>query len=349
MKIGIIGYSLSGKTTIFNTLTGQHARADSFRAAGKKANMGRIQVPDDRLQALSDIFKPQKTTPAEINFIDMAGITESGGKSGFTAEDLGWMRTVEAFTYVVRAFEDQVVEHPMGRIDPRADIQNLDEELVLADLLVIEKRLARLEKEGDKSSAEHELLASCQSCLEDGTALREATLDENEIMKLMNYQFLSLKPRLILVNTGENEMELDPGLAEKFDGIVAFCARIEQEVSELPSDEQQEYLEVLGIEKPARDKFIRASYKLLKLISFFTVGSDEVRAWTVEEDTEMPKAAGKIHSDMERGFIRAEVVAYDDFIAQPDMHQMKKLGKRRLEGKQYKVADGDIVEVLFNV
>lgn len=349
MKIGIIGYSLSGKTTIFNTLTGQHARADGFRAAGKKANIGRIQVPDDRLQALSDIYKPQKTTPAEINFIDMAGITESGGKSGFTAEELGYMRTVEAFTYVVRAFEDQVVEHPLGRIDPGADIQNLDEELVLADLLVVEKRLARLEKEGDRSSTEHELLARCQSCLENGTPLRDTALDENEVQILANYQLLSLKPRLILVNTGENEMGLPPVLAEKYDGIIAFCARIEQEVSELPPDEQQEYLEVLGIDKPARDKFIRTSYKLLKLISFFTVGSDEVRAWTIEEGTEMPRAAGKIHSDMERGFIRAEVVAFDDFITAPDMHQMKKLGKRRLEGRHYKVADGDIVEVLFNV
>jgi len=349
MKIGIIGYSLSGKTTVFNTLTGQHARADSFHAAEKKANIGRIQVPDQRLQALSEIIKPKKTTPAEINFVDMAGITNSGGKSDFTSEELGWMRTADAFTYVVRAFESKAVQHPLGRIDPAFDIESLDEELALADLLVVEKRLSRLEKEGRKSTPEYELLGRCRSYLEAGTVLREASLSKDEIRTLVNFQFLSLKPRLILVNTGEENMELDPGLAGRFSGIIAFCAGLEQEIAELPQEEQAEFLEAMGITEPARDKFIQASYKLLNLISFFTVISDEVRAWTVEEGTEMAVAAGKIHTDMERGFIRAEVVAFEDFIAEPDMHRMKELGKLRLEGKHYPVADGDIVQIRFNV
>ena len=349
MKIGIIGYSLSGKTNVFNTLTGQHARADGFHAADKKTNIGRIQVPDERLEALSNIFKPKKTTSVEINFVDMAGITESGGKSGFTAEELGWMRTVDAFTYVVRAFENEAVQHPLGKIDPAFDIESLDEELALADLLVIEKRTSRLEKEGKKSSPEYELLSRCQSFLEDGTVLRESSLSKDDVQTLTNFQFLSLKPRLILINTGEENMELDSALAERFSGIIAFCAKLEQEISELPPEEQKEYLEVLGIDEPARDKFIRASYKLLNLISFFTVIKDEVRAWTIEEGTEMVKAAGKIHSDMERGFIRAEVVAFEDFIAEPDMHRMKEVGKLRLEGKHYKVADGDIAQIRFNV
>ena len=349
MEIGIIGYSLSGKTTVFNTLTGQHARAEGFHASGKKANIGRIQVPDERLEALSGIFKPKKTTPAEINFVDLAGITESGGKSGFTSEELGWMRTVDAFTYVVRAFEDQAVQHPLDRINPASDIQSLNEELALADLLVIEKRLSRLEKEGEKSSPEFELLTRCRSCLEEDTVLREASLGLDDVRQLANFQFLSLKPRLVLVNTGEENMELDPGLAGRFSGSIAFCAKLEQEISELAPEEQAEFLEAMGIAEPARDKFIRASYKLLNLISFFTVISDEVRAWTVEQGTEMAAAAGKIHTDMERGFIRAEVVAFEDFIGDPDMHRMKEQGKLRLEGKHYPVADGDIVQIRFNV
>ncbi|MBN2288031.1 MAG: redox-regulated ATPase YchF [Candidatus Glassbacteria bacterium] len=349
MKIGIIGYSLSGKTTVFNTLTGQHARAESFHAAEKKANVGRIQVPDPRLDALAGIFKPQKTTPTEINFVDMAGITGSVGKGGFSAEELGWMRTVDAFTFVVRAFANEAVQHPLGRIDPALDIESLDEELALADLLVVEKRLARLEKEGKKSSPEYELLDRCRGCLENGTVLRRASLSRDEEQMLSNFQFLSLKPRLVLVNTGEENIEPDPALSGRFEGIIGFCAGLEQEIAELAPEEQAEFMEAMGIKEPGLDKFIRASYKLLSLISFFTVISDEVRAWTVEEGTEMAAAAGKIHSDMERGFIRAEVVAFEDFIAEPDMHRMKETGQLRLEGKHYKVADGDIVQVRFNV
>lgn len=351
MKIGIIGYSLSGKTTVFNTLTGMHARADGFHSAGKETNVGRIQVPDQRIEFLSRVFKPEKTVPAEINFVDIAGFTESsGGKSGFAPQDLAWMRQVEAFTYVVRAFRNEAVVHPLGRIDPAGDIAGLDGELALADLMVIEKRLSRLAREGKKDSPEYDILGRCQDILEQGDVLREHTFGKEEFKILTNFQFLSLKPRLVLVNTGEEQIDLDPVLAERFGlGIIAFCAKVEQEITELPQEEQQEFLEALGIDRPARDKFIRAAYELCDLICFFTVGSDEVRAWTIEEGTGAQAAAGKIHTDMERGFIRAVVVSWEDFSAEPDMHRMKESGKLRLEGKTYRVADGDIIEIRFNV
>ena len=351
MKVGIIGYPLSGKTSVFNTLTGLKARKDSFVSSGKDANVGLIKVPDKRLDELSRLFEPKKTTPAEINFIDMAGIggDSAGGKRGFSAQELSWMRTVEAFVYVVRAFEDETITHPLGSVDPLRDIRSLDEEMALGDILVIEKRLERIAKEGKKGSREFELLERCMKCLEEEKPLRDAGLSDEEKKMLAGFQFLSLKLRLVLVNTGEDDMALPAGLAESYDNIIAFCAKVEEEISELPAEEQKEFLEALAIDEPARPKFIRAAYGLLNLICFFTVGKDEVRAWTIERGCTAQPAAGKIHSDIERGFIRAEVVAYDDYIGDPSMTKMKELGRLRLEGKTYVVQDGDIINFRFNV
>ncbi len=349
MKIALIGYPLSGKTTVFNTLTGLHARVDGFITSGKEANVGLIKVPDNRIDRLSEIFQPKKTTFAEISFVDVGGITATG-TGGIDAQSLSYMRTVDAFTVVARAFEDEAVSHPLNRIDPAADVTSLEEEMALSDLMIIEKRMARLEKESKRGSAEHVLLERCNTALGEGKPLRELGLSEEEKRLLAGFQFLTLKPRLVLINTGESNLEADPALIERFGGeAIAFCAALEQQISELGPSEQAEFLEAMGIDEPARPKFIRAAYALLDLISFFTVGKDEVRAWTINRGTDAVNAAGKIHSDIQRGFIRAEVVSYEDFSAEPNMNRMKELGKLRLEGKTYPVQDGDIINFRFNV
>jgi len=348
MKIGLIGYPLSGKTTVFNAITGLHARTDSFISSGKEANVGLIRVPDERVTRLAEIYQPKKTTYAEISFVDLAGIAATAG-GGFDSATLNLMRQVEAFTLVVRAFEDEAVSHPLTRIDPADDIRKIEEEMQLADLIVLEKRLERIVKEGKRGSAEFILLERCREVLEKGTPLREVDFGAEELKTLAGFSFLSHKPRLALINTGEDNIGGDPALKEKYESLISFCASVEQQITELPSGEQGEFLEALGIEEPARDKFIRAAYGLMNLISFFTVGKDEVKAWTIERGTPAVRAAGKVHSDIERGFIRAEVVSYADFIAEPNMTRMKELGRLRLEGKTYEVADGDIINFRFNV
>ncbi len=342
---------MSGKTAVFNTLTGLHARTDSFHSAGKQANVGLIRVPDERIEALAEIFKPKKTTFAEINFADFAGISaESGaGGGGFDAQSLSLMRQLDALAFVVRAFGDEAVLHPLGRIDPAADVTGIEEELQLADLIVVESRQQRLGKEGKKASREYELLDKCRSALEDGRPLREVGLSGEDTKALAGFTFLSLKPRLLLVNTGEDALDDDGGVSDKHGGAITFCASVEQQIAELEPGEQQEFLEAMEIAEPARPKFIRAAYGLMRLISFFTVGEDEVKAWTISDGTPAVEAAGKIHSDIQRGFIRAEVAAYDDYIVDKDMVKLKERGKLRLEGKNYVVQDGDIINFRFNV
>ncbi|MEA1996316.1 MAG: redox-regulated ATPase YchF [Gemmatimonadota bacterium] len=348
MKIGLIGYPLSGKTSVFNTLTGLHARVDSFHSSGKEANVGTIKVPDQRLERLEEIYRSGKVVHAEINFVDIAGIMTTGGS--FEAKTLSLMRMVDALTYVIRDFRDETVSHPRDRIDPVRDIEGLDDELKLADLIVVENRQTRIAKEGKKGSPEYALLERCRVALEEGTPLKDIQLAAEELKTLTGFDFLSLKPRLILLNTDELNMRGDPAVAERFEDVVSFCAKVESEIAELDSpEEQQEFLEAMEISEPAREKFIHASYRLLNLISFLTIGKDEVRAWTITRGTDALRAAGKVHSDIERGFIRAETVAYDDFIAEPSMVRMKELGKVRLEGKTYVVADGDMIDFRFNV
>ena len=348
MKIGLIGYPLSGKTTVFNALTGLHARTDSFVASGKEANVGLIKVPDVRVDRLAAFHQPKKTTHAEISFVDLAGIAATAG-GGFDSGSLNLMRQVEAYTIVVRAFASEAVSHPLNRIDPADDIKKIEEEMTLADLIVVEKRLELIIKEGKKGSTEYLLLERCREVLENGAPLREGDFGAEERKSLTGFTFLSLKPRLVLINTDEDNIAGDPALKEKSPHVISFCASLEQQISELAPEERGEFLEALGIDQPARDKFVRAAYALMNLISFFTVGKDEVKAWTIERDTPAVRAAGKIHSDIERGFIRAEVVHYDDFDAEPNMARLRELGKLRLEGKNYEVADGDIINFRFNV
>lgn len=349
MKIGLIGYPLSGKTAVFNTLTGLNARTDSFHSAGKQANVGLIKVPDERIDALAEIFKPKKTTFAEINFADFSGISSDAGAGGFDAQSLNLMRQLDALAFVVRAFVDEAVLHPKDRIDPSADVTGIEEELQLADLIVVEARQKRLGKEGQKASKEYELLDKCRVALEDGMTLREVGLSVEETRALAGFTFLSLKPRMVLVNTGEDALDDDGGASEKYSGVITFCASVEQQIAELAPEEQQEFLEAMEIAEPARPKFIRAAYGLMQLISFFTVGEDEVKAWTISNGSPAVEAAGKIHSDIQRGFIRAEVAAFDDYIVDKDMVKLKERGKLRLEGKNYVVQDGDIINFRFNV
>lgn len=348
MKIALIGYPLSGKTTVFNTLTGLHARTDGFISGGKEANVGLIRVPDERVERLSEIYQPKKTTHAEISFVDVAGI-QSTGSGGIDSQSLSYMRTVDAFALVVRSFRDPAVSHPLDRIDPAGDVAGMEGEMALSDLMIVEKRMARLEKESKRASVEYELLVRCNEALGEGRPLREIGFSAEQQRTLAGFQFLTLKPRMILLNTDEEDQAGDPAFLERFKDSIAFSAALEQQITELGPDEQAEFLEAMGIDEPARHKFIRAAYGLMELISFFTVGKDEVKAWTINRGTDAVNAAGKIHSDIQRGFIRAEVVSYVDFIAEPNMARMKELGKLRLEGKTYVVRDGDIINFRFNV
>ena len=349
MKVGIVGFPGAGKTTVFNALTGLHAAVGGY-GDPSKANLGAIKVPDVRVDRLSEIFQPRKATHAECVFVDVPG----GGDHSAGALARGTlvqMRDAEALVQVVRAFPDPASGAPA---QPERDIDNFKSELILADLAVIEKRLERVRKEHGKGP-EVDLLERCHAALESETALRRLMLSAAEERVLSGFGLVSRLPLLVLLNVEESragapipqtvrvrlEAETVPGLT--------LCAQIEMEIASLEPDERGAFLADLGLAESARDRFIHAAYALLDLISFLTTGEDEVRAWPIRRGTTAVRAAGKVHSDMERGFIRAEVVAYDDFIRLGSDAKCREAGKLRLEGKDYVVRDGDIIHFRFNV
>jgi len=343
MKAGLVGYARTGKTTLFNALTGQNAGARA------QVNLGSIKVPDPRIDALSAIYKPRKTTYAEMRFVDVPGPRGKG--SGLDAEALRALLEVDAFCLVVRGFSA-----PDGApADPAREIADFDAELVLHDLDKVEKRLDRLRKEHGKGTSEQMELERLRAHLDRGAPLRAMALSDSEEKELAHYDFLSRRPLLVVSNVAEERAaeEAPPpvlGLArERSAGVLALCASVEAEIARLDPAEQPEFLKSLGLSEPARARFLRAAYALLDLISFFTVGEDEVRAWPVHRGDKAPRAAGRIHSDLERGFIRAEVVHYDDFIATGSESRARQEGKLRLEGKEYVVKDGDILNIRFAV
>jgi GTP-binding protein YchF len=353
MKVGIVGFSGAGKTTVFNALTGLHAAVGGYRDPGK-ANLGTIKVPDARVDKLSAIFQPRKTTYAETTFVDVAG----SGDASATALDQGTltqMRDAEALVQVVRDFADPHSGAPADAArDAARDIENFKGELILADLAVVEKRLARVRKEKGKES-EVELLARCQAALEAETPLRQVTLSAADERALSGFGLLSRLPLLVVLNVDEARAgapfpaALQERLAQSGSRGLSLCAQIEMEIAALDAAERGAFLADLGLSESARDRFIQAAYGLLDLISFLTTGEDEVRAWTIRRGTAAVRAAGKIHSDIERGFIRAEVVAYDDFIRFGSDAKCREAGKLRLDGKEYVVHDGDIILFRFNV
>jgi GTP-binding protein YchF len=362
MDLGIIGFQRSGKTTIFNAVTKGHAQTGSY-GAGVQPNIGVVKVPDDRLDRLAKLFDPKKFTLADIRYIDFPGEAFSSGQ-GPSPQFLAQLARCDALIHVVRAFADETVPHPQGSVDAARDASAMDLELAFADAGFIEKRLERIEAEmrsvkaGERDAAERQvaLLTRMKAGLESDTPLRAQTLDEEEQRSLVNYQFLTDKPLLVVLNIDEGDVtrarEIESAFATKAGAqmaVAAISGKIEAELAQMSDEEAVEFRNDLGITEPGLDRMIRMSYELTGLMSFFTVGPDECRAWNVKRGATAPQAAGKIHTDLERGFIRAEVVRWNELLDDGSLAEARKHGHLRQEGKTYVVEDGDVVNILFNV
>ena len=362
MKIGIIGLPNSGKTTIFNALTRRQVETAAYSAGRMEVHMAIVHVPDPRVDALAAMYNPKKVTYAQVQYTDIAGLAkglgESGGLAGPLLNEIG---NNDALLHVVRAFENDNVLHPEGDVDPARDIELVETELILNDLLVVTNRLERVAerigkggkpKEVQALKLEQVLLERLLAALEQETPLREMVFSPDEEKSIRGYSFLSQKPMLILLNIGD---DADESSAEQYaqEGanvdVAALRGELEMELAQMEPEEAEEFLADFGIEEPGLSRIIRCSFDLLKVQSFFTVGEDEVRAWTVPIDATALDAAGAIHSDLARGFIRAEVIAYDDLMAAGSMAEARKRATLRLEGKEYDVQDGEIVHIRFNV
>ncbi|MEK6286417.1 MAG: redox-regulated ATPase YchF [Acidobacteriota bacterium] len=353
MKVGLVGFAGSGKTTIFNTLTGLTAEVGGY-GAREKANVGVIKVPDHRVDKLAEIFKPKKQTYAEISFVDVAGPQAEDAErvqSGLDPKLVQHMREADALVHVVRTFDNPVL---LQGADPARDIRGFDDELMLTDLVQIENRISRLKKEKD-SARESEMMERLKAALEGEQPLRDLDLAHEDLAIIAGFRFLSLKPLLVLINQPEEAAGAGaPGgvgeLAEsKKLSVIAMSGKVEMEIAQLAPEDQREFLQDVGIAEPARDRFIRAAYSLLDLISFLTSGEDECRAWSIKRGTTAHKAAGVIHSDIERGFIKAEVIRFDDLAELGSEARCREHGKLKVEGKDYVVQDGDVVHFRFNV
>ncbi|MGH9459111.1 MAG: redox-regulated ATPase YchF [Thermoanaerobaculia bacterium] len=350
MKIGLVGFPGSGKSTVFNALTGLSAET-GFGAARGKTNLGTVRVPDERVVALADLYHPKKTTLAEITFTDVAAAPAGAQGQSLDAQTLAAMREVDALCQVVRGFPG-----PGGEAaTPLAEARNLEDEMNLADLIIIEKRLERVRKEKGKGS-EIEILERLKAALENGTPLRRVEdLSGADWASLAGYRFLTQKPLLLVLNVPESDVASAPPddlarhAAEAGLGLVVLSGPVEMDIAQMDPGDQKEFVESLGLTEPASGRFIRAAYELLDLISFLTAGEDECRAWPIRRGTTAPKAAGKIHSDIERGFIRAEVVRWDDLVRLGSEAKAREAGKLRSEGKEYVVHDGDVINFRFNV
>jgi ribosome-binding ATPase len=352
MKVGLVGFAGSGKTTIFNTLTGLAAEVGGY-GGREKANVGVIKVPDSRVDKLAEIFNPKKKTYVEMSFVDVAGPQGEleRTETGLDPKLVQHMREVDALVHVLRAFDSGMLTQPA---DPARDVKAFDDELILTDMVQIENRIARLKKEKD-STRERELLERLKTALEEERPMRDLDLAHEELGLIAGFRFLSLKPLLLLLNVSEEAAASEPPpevttlAASKNLSVIAMAGRAEMEIAQLAEDEQREFLRDLGISEPARERFIRAAYQLLDLISFLTSGEDECRAWSIKRGTNAHRAAGAIHSDIERGFIRAEVIRFEDFYELKSEARCREHGKLRSEGKEYVVHDGDVIHFRFNV
>jgi ribosome-binding ATPase len=366
MQIAIVGLARSGKSTVFNTLTRGQAETGGF--GGLTVNVGVVKVPDERLSRLTELFKPKREVPADVTYVDLPAppLSPDGREAAeIPADQLARLRTADELLHVVRAFEDDAVAHPDGSVDPWRDIERLDLEFVLADLAVIEKRIEKLSTSGRHGTAaereqnERELvvLERIAPALREGMPIRDVELADDEQKRIRGFRFLTEKPVLVLLNIGEADIGRAEEIVDDFAAryqhrhsqLAALSARIEMEVGQLDEEEAAIFRQDLGLTESSLERVIRLSYRLLGLISFFTVGPDETRAWTIPDGSTAVDAAGAIHSDLARGFIRAEVVRYEDLIALGSMAEARRQGKLRSEGKAYRVRDSDCLEVLFNV
>ena len=360
MKIGIVGLPYVGKTSLFNALTQSEAETGTY--AGKKgANVGSVKVLDERLTALAEVFNPKRVTPTSIDYVDIAGVSKGdialeGLETGAIAE----LREVDALAHVVRVFEDDTVPHVDGDVNPKRDIGTIDIELAFADLGIIDNRLDRLDRElrTQKIPAlEHErsVLERCKNALEDGTAIRELRLSPEDERSIRGYGFLTQKPLLLVLNIGEDELEGAEAIRASFAAserqieIITLSARLEMELGGLDAEDAEIFRVEMGLDESALARVIDVSYRTLGLVTFFTVGSDELRAWTLKRGMTALDAAAAIHTDMARGFIRAEAVHWADLVDCEGLTEARDVGLLRLEGKDYLVSDGDVLTIRFNV
>ena len=366
MQIAIVGLAGSGKTTVFNTLTRGHAETGGF--GGVELHIGVVKVPDERLDRLAAIFKPKKLVQADVTYVDLpAPPASSDGKIGaeeLPAEHLARLRESDALLHVVRAFEDPNHPHPDGSVDAARDLERLDFEFVIADLALVDRRLERLKASGrhgtpaerESNEREEAVLVRLKEALEAGRPIRDVELEEDEEKAIRGFRFLSQKPVLVLLNVAEGDLagagERVSALAATYDHrnalIDALSAKIEMELGELEADDAAVFMEELGIAESGLGRVIDLSYRLLGLISFLTAGPDEVRAWPIPDGSTAVDAAGAIHTDLAKGFIRAETVAYEDLVTLGSMAEARKAGRLRSEGKTYRVKDGDVLEILFS-
>ena len=360
MKIGIVGLPYVGKTSLFNALTQSEAETGTY--AGKKgANVGSVKVPDERLTALAQVFNPKRVTPTSIDYVDIAGVSKGDiALEGLETGTIAELREVDALAHVVRVFEDDTVPHVDGDVNPKRDIETIDIELAFADLGIIDNRLDRLDRElrTQKIPAlEHErvVLKRCKEALEDGTAIRELSLSPEDERTIRGYGFLTQKPLLLVLNIGEDELEGAEEIRASFAAsdrqieVITLSARLEMELGGLDVEDAETFRVEMGIEESALARVIDVSYRTLGLVTFFTVVSDELRAWTLKQGMTALDAAAAIHTDMARGFIRAEAVHWADLVDCEGLTEARDAGLLRLEGKDYLVSDGDVLTIRFNV